>query len=64
MYLYTLTAPRSMGKIPKGFTIQVPSGSTAGPSSQEVKNALQAAGINDPSSLSFSSYGNWKVERK
>jgi len=64
MSLFKLTAPRSMGKIPKGFVLQVPSSSAGGsPSSREVETALKNAGFTDSSSLSFSSSGNWKIEK-
>ena len=63
MSLYKLTAPRTMGKIPQGFTLQVPSAMSGNPSPKEVEAALKSAGFTDTSSLSFSSSGNWRVER-
>ena len=63
MSLYKLTATKSMGKIPKGLTLQVPSALTGNPSAKEVENARKSAGINDSQSLSWSSPGNWNVER-
>ena len=64
MSLFKLTAPRSMGKIHKGFVLQVPSSSAGGsPSPREVETALKYAGFTDPSSLSFSSSGNWEIEK-
>ncbi len=62
-YCYKLTAPRSMGKIPKGFVLQVASCCTARPNSDEVRTALMAAGFTDQSSLGYCSSGNWKVEQ-
>lgn len=63
MTLFKLTAPRSMGKIPQGFTLQVSSAGYGNPSPKEVESALKGAGFTDSSSLSWCSPGNWKVEK-
>lgn len=63
MSCYRLTAPRQLGKVPKGYSLMVPSRCTGSPDSQEVRQALINAGFTDPDSLSYRSYGNWKVEK-
>lgn len=62
MHLFKLTAPRSNGKIPKGFTLQVVSPSMR-PSSKEVIEALKREGFTDSSSLSQTSGNFWIIER-
>lgn len=63
MVAYKLTAPRQLGKIPKGFVIQVASSSTSKPSAQEVEAAIVRAGFDDNHSRSYRCAGNWKVEK-
>lgn len=63
MSCYRLTAPRQLGKVPKGFPLIVPSRCTGGPDSQEVRQALINAGFTDSDSLSYRCSGNWKVEK-
>lgn len=63
MPTYKLTAPRNMGKITKGYILQVPSGRNGNPSAQEVETVLKALGFTDGLALSYSSSGNWKVEK-
>ena len=62
-YCYKLTAPRTMGKIPKGFVMQVPSSCTSSPTANEIESMLKCMGFTDRVSLSYKSSGNWKVER-
>lgn len=62
MPTYKLTAPRNMGKITKGYILQVPSGRNGTPSAQEVETVLKALGFTDRQTLGYSSSGNWKVE--
>lgn len=52
-----------MGKIPKGFMLQVTGGSISNPDSASVKEALKRAGFTDSQSLSYSAAGNWEVKK-
>jgi len=61
-HCFRLTAPRSMGNIPKGYQLQVPSNSCGSPARNDVEKALRAAGFTDTPSLSYASSGNWTVE--
>ena len=63
MPAYKLTATRNMGKIPKGFFIQVASSSTSKPNPSDVEKAIIQAGFSDSISRSYKSAGNWKVEK-
>ena len=51
-----------MGKVPKGFVLQVPSRCST-PSNDEIKAALINAGFGDRDSLAYRASGNWKVEK-
>ncbi|MBO5427257.1 MAG: hypothetical protein J5996_02385 [Prevotella sp.] len=51
-----------MGKITKGYILQVPSGRNGNPSAQEVETVLKALGFTDRQTLGYASSGNWKVE--
>lgn len=62
MPTYKLTAPRNMGKITKGYILQVPSRRNGSPNAQEVETVLKALGFTDRQTLSYASSGNWKVE--
>lgn len=62
MYCFKLKAPRTMGKIPKGFELQVPSAHSGRPFPDEVEAALKRAGFTDGISLSYKSAGNWEVK--
>lgn len=72
--LYLMTAKRDItagvirkedqgkiNKIPKGYTIQIPSRSTSRPDIQEIKQALSAMGFG--SSVILSSNGNWDIKK-
>lgn len=72
--LYQLTAKRDItagvirkedqgkiNKIPKGYTVQVPSRSTSRPDIQEMKQALMAMGFGP--SVILSSNGNWEIKK-
>lgn len=59
---FKLTAPKDMGKVPKGFVLQVPSRCST-PSNDEIKAALINAGFGDRDSLAYRASGNWKVEK-
>ena len=53
-----------MGKIPKGFELQVTSALTGDrPGADEVEKALRIAGFTDMNSLSYKSPGNWEVKQ-
>lgn len=52
-----------MGKIPKGFVIQVASATSPTPNSSDVENAIINAGFSDLSSRSYKSSGNWEVRK-
>lgn len=43
---YQGVAKRNMGKIPKGYRIQVPSSNLPQPTAKELKKALEEAGFN------------------
>ena len=60
---FLLKAKRQMGKIPKGFMLQVTGGSISNPDSAAVKEALKRAGCTDSQSLSYSAAGNWEVKK-
>lgn len=62
MPTYKLTAPRNMGKVTKGYILQISSRCSAQPSVQEVESVLKALGFTDRETLSYSSPGNWTVE--
>lgn len=62
MPAYKLTAPRQMGKIPKGFILQVASPCTI-PDAKDIEAAIIRAGFTDPQSRGYRSSGNWKVEK-
>lgn len=62
MPAYKLTAPRNLGKIPKGFVIQVASQSST-PQMADIRKAIIRAGFEDRHSLSYCASGNWKVEK-
>lgn len=62
MPAYKLTAPRQMGKIPKGFVLQVASPCTP-PDAKDIEAAIIRSGFNDPQSRGYRSAGNWKVEK-
>lgn len=62
MPTYKLTAKRQMGKIPKGFFIQVASQSST-PMPADVERAIVAAGFTDSISRGYKSAGNWEVEK-
>ena len=57
-----LIAPRDLGRIPKGFIIQVITSSTGTPSPKEVEEAIVRAGFTDTWSRSFRSSGNWTIK--
>ena len=72
--LYLLTAKRDINagvirkedqgkinKIPKGYTIQVPSRSTSRPDIEELKQVLSAMGFGP--SVILSSNGNWDIKK-
>lgn len=63
MPTYKLTASRQMGKMPKGFILQVASPRTPTPDAKDVEAAIVRAGFNDPQSRGYRSPGNWKVEK-
>ncbi|WP_329903110.1 hypothetical protein [Porphyromonas pogonae] len=63
MPAYKLTATRQMGKIPKGFVLQVASNSIPKPDAKDVENAIIRAGFDDNNSRSYKSAGNWTVEK-
>lgn len=63
MPAYKLTAKRQMGKIPKGFFLQVASPSSPNPNPKDVENAIIRAGFDDNLSRSYKSPGNWIVEK-
>lgn len=63
MPAYKLTAPRQMGKIPKGFILQVASSSSPTPNAKDVEDAIIRVGFDDPQSRGYRSAGNWKVEK-
>lgn len=63
MPAYKLTAPRQMGKIPKGYVLQVASNSTPKPDVKDVENAIIRAGFDDNNSRSYRSAGNWNIEK-
>ena len=63
MPVYKLTAPRNMGKIPKGFCIQVPSQMVSKPNAHEIEKAIIQAGFTDRDSIGYRSPGNWIVEK-
>lgn len=63
MYCFKLKVPRTMGKIPKGFELQVPSAHSGHPSADEVEKALKIAGFTDMNSISYKSSGNWEVKQ-
>lgn len=63
MPAYKLTAPRQMGKIPKGFILQVASPCTPTPNAKDIEAAIVRAGFNDSQSRSYRSAGNWEVEK-
>ena len=52
-----------MGKIPKGFVLQVASNSIPKPDAKDVVNAIIRAGFDDNNSRSYKSAGNWTVEK-
>ena len=52
-----------MGKIPKGFCIQVPSQMVSKPNAQEIEKAIIQAGFTDRDSIGYRSPGNWIVEK-
>lgn len=58
---YKVTAPKSMGKIPKGFSMQVVSSSSFVPERSEIERALKAAGFTEISEWSWASPGNWEI---
>lgn len=63
MPAYRLTAPRQLGKIPKGFVLLVASNTSPKPDVKDVENAIVRAGFDDNNSRSYKSAGNWKVEK-
>lgn len=63
MTTYRLTAGRQLGKIPKGFVLQVASQSISTPNTKDVEAAIIRAGFDDSGSRSYKSAGNWKVEK-
>ncbi|WP_294598936.1 hypothetical protein [uncultured Rikenella sp.] len=60
---FKLTAKRTLGKIPKGFVIQVPSQSLSAPTALEVEKAIIRAGFDDSLSRGYQASGNWIVEK-
>lgn len=63
MPAYKLTAPKQLGKIPKGFVLQVVSSSSPNPNALDVEKAIIHAGFDDNNTRSYKSSGNWKVEK-
>lgn len=63
MKTFKLTAKRTLGKIPKGFIIQVPSQSLSTPTALEIEKAIIQAGFDDSLSRGYRASGNWKVEK-
>lgn len=63
MRAYKLTAPRDMGKVGKGFEFIVNSSTFPNPNSKDIEEALKRMGYTDKQTLSYSSSGNWKVEK-
>ena len=62
MALWKVVAPRDLTpNIPKGFSLQVVSPSTGGPSRDEIEEALKRNGITAISDISWASPGNWKI---
>ena len=61
MKAYKVQAPRTLGRVPEGFILQVASNNTAGPQGKDIERALRAAGFTDFSSLQYSAPGNWKI---
>ena len=59
---YRLTAPRNLGKIPKGYVLQVVSTCTPKPNACDVEEAIKRAGFTDVETRSYRSSGNWLVE--
>lgn len=60
---YLGIAKRTMGKVPKGYRLQVPSTHLPMPSKKEIKEALEAAGFDLKGFFNNTSYacdsGNW-----
>ena len=64
MALWIVKAPSNLTpNIPKGFTMQVVSGFTGGPSRDEIEEALKRNGITAVSDISWASPGNWKITK-
>ena len=64
MALWKVVAPRDLTpNIPKGFTMQVVSGSTGGPSRGEIEEALKRNGITEFNDITWASPGNWKITK-
>ncbi|MBP5643966.1 MAG: hypothetical protein J6X10_07050 [Bacteroidales bacterium] len=61
-HCYRLTAPRNLGKIPKGYQIQVPSDQLGHPTASETRDVLKRMGWDDYAAASYASSGNWNVE--
>jgi hypothetical protein len=62
MALYKLKAKGNYGDMPKGYEIQVPSGSTSAPSSSETAAVIKQLGFNSQAQ-SYGSSGNWEVTK-
>ena len=60
--VYRVIAPKKMGKLPKGFVLQVPTNSNGKPTVSDIKEALIRVGFNDQETLGWSSPGNWDIE--
>ena len=63
MPTYKLIASRNMGKITKGYVLQVDSHCSSNPAPEEIRNILKTLGFTDRTTLSYASSGNWIVEK-
>ena len=63
MPTYKLIASRNMGKIKKGYVLQVVSHCSSNPAPEEIRNILKTLGFTDRTTLSYASSGNWIVEK-
>lgn len=62
-HCFRLTAPKNLGKIPKGYEIQVPTNQLSHPTMEEIREVLKRLGWSDYDAGSHASPGNWDVEK-